>query len=366
MNERKCKSALRIIPARAGQTPREWHQLIAGADHPRACGANSIGFRCAHSASGSSPRVRGKLMRIALMIMNIRIIPARAGQTDNITRLRGLRLDHPRACGANMDLNIANAYRPGSSPRVRGKLVFVEDAQIPLRIIPARAGQTCQLLHHERLPPDHPRACGANLVQGEMVCDEFGSSPRVRGKLIHPTVHRQSRRIIPARAGQTCMVPKQGRIRSDHPRACGANVDVRGEIVAAYGSSPRVRGKHRERVRLSKGRWIIPARAGQTCTLGAGWPRCPDHPRACGANSGVFTLSADISGSSPRVRGKPSDFMRKLLSAGPSIIGFAQWLQSSCYCSCFQSSAKTPISRGTTPTSLFLGFQNSITLLLLT
>jgi len=66
------------------------------------------------------------------------------------------------------------------------------------------------------------------------------------------------------------------------------------------------------------------------------------------------------------VRGKQSDFMRKLLSAGPSIIGFAQWLQSSCYCSCFQSSAKTPISRGTTPTSLFLGFQNSITLLLLT
>jgi len=66
------------------------------------------------------------------------------------------------------------------------------------------------------------------------------------------------------------------------------------------------------------------------------------------------------------MRGKQSDFMRKLLSAGPSIIGFAQWLQSSYYCSCLQSSAKTPISRGTTPTSLFLGFQNSITLLLLT
>ena len=202
---RSCppRTRRRIIPARAGQTPREWHQLIAGADHPRACGANSIGFRCAHSASGSSPRVRGKLMRIALMIMNIRIIPARAGQTDNITRLRGLRLDHPRACGANMDLNIANAYRPGSSPRVRGKLDPAHVYALYRRIIPARAGQTRRRPQQTSRPPDHPRACGANLSLLRMLKFLSGSSPRVRGKPPALVDKSGGLRIIPARAGQT-------------------------------------------------------------------------------------------------------------------------------------------------------------------
>ena len=152
----------------------------------------------------------------------------------------------------------------------------------------------------------------------------------------------------------------------DHPRACGANVDESHRGREGAGSSPRVRGKHLAPDVPDHAPRIIPARAGQTSRCGHGSRSPSDHPRACGANAPGFSATGTPYGSSPRVRGKQSDFMRKLLSAGPSIIGFAQWLQSSCYCSCFQSSAKTPISRGTTPTSLFLGFQNSITLLLLT
>ena len=153
---------------------------------------------------------------------------------------------------------------------------------------------------------------------------------------------------------------------TDHPRACGANLNAVAGGNADTGSSPRVRGKLAAVARMMGTPRIIPARAGQTCCCESLSRRRSDHPRACGANYRHGLLIASPDGSSPRVRGKQSDFMRKLLSAGPSIIGFAQWLQSSCYCSCFQSSAKTPISRGTTPTSLFLGFQNSITLLLLT
>ena len=143
-------------------------------------------------------------------------------------------------------------------------------------------------------------------------------------------------------------------------------MDMRVSAIFLNGSSPRMRGKPPQGEPRQPDERIIPAHAGQTAQE---WvrTRCrPDHPRACGANSEITARSATAYGSSPRMRGKQSDFMRKLLSAGPSIIGFAQWLQSSYYCSCLQSSAKTPISRGTTPTSLFLGFQNSITLLLLT
>ena len=153
-------------------------------------------------------------------------------------------------------------------------------------------------------------------------------------------------RIIPAHAGQTPAMPHRAGSSPDHPRACGANMVTLFAETTVIGSSPRMRGK-------------LPSTSMSV-------PPSTDHPRACGANAAVRRSFMIPSGSSPRMRGKQSDFMRKLLSAGPSIIGFAQWLQSSYYCSCLQSSAKTPISRGTTPTSLFLGFQNSITLLLLT
>ena len=188
----------------------------------------------------------------------------------------------------------------------------------------------------------------------------------MRGKLRHVGPYRRVGRIIPARAGQTPSSRKAARPWTDHPRACGANATADSQTNDIRGSSPRVRGKPgqipcaRTRIR------IIPARAGQTTRTRSTSARTTDHPRACGANVEKKSRRGYKFGSSPRVRGKQSDFMRKLLSAGPLIIGFAQWLQSSCYCSCFQSSAKTPISRGTTPTSLFLGFQNSITLLLLT
>ena len=213
---------------------------------------------------------------------------------------------------------------------------------------------------------DHPRACGANPDTVHEAYVEHGSSPRMRGKLICITGVCAHTRIIPAHAGQTGTLRSDRRRKTDHPRACGANYPSRKSAGVLSGSSPRMRGKLHAVVTVTLGERIIPAHAGQTASKQPTHTGTTDHPRACGANFLVGGEQFGVAGSSPRMRGKQSDFMRKLLSAGPSIIGFAQWLQSSYYCSCLQSSAKTPISRGTTPTSLFLGFQNSITLLLLT
>ena len=188
----------------------------------------------------------------------------------------------------------------------------------------------------------------------------------MRGKRTGCSVASWPVRIIPAHAGQTCTPRTSCDFPQDHPRACGANACMTGVIDNVDGSSPRMRGKPGLKIGYSRTRRIIPAHAGQTTHHDALLACLSDHPRACGANWPTPFPVHPANGSSPRMRGKQSDFMRKLLSAGPSIIGFAQWLQSSYYCSCLQSSAKTPISRGTTPTSLFLGFQNSITLLLLT
>ena len=173
------------------------------------------------------------------------------------------------------------------------------------RIIPARAGQTCRRALFARRPADHPRACGANADRVENRFTEHGSSPRVRGKPAATRDQDTQTRIIPARAGQTW---RRRPIRTrcpDHPRACGANRRPRHRRSNSSGSSPRVRGKPRRTQRARRARRIIPARAGQTYRMDTITGRQSDHPRACGANPGLEGPRAWYYGSSPRVRGKP-------------------------------------------------------------
>ena len=81
-------------------------------------------------------------MDIAMLCGSIRIIPARAGQTYKLLTEYGHLPDHPRACGANEGADGSGELAYGSSPRVRGKLVHRHLLGLSLRIIPARAGQT--------------------------------------------------------------------------------------------------------------------------------------------------------------------------------------------------------------------------------
>ena len=294
----------RIIPARAGQTRWCREYRIPKPDHPRACGANLS----TSSNSNSSAW----------------IIPARAGQTCPHRWLSGRGPDHPRACGANKPMEMAEGCACGSSPRVRGKPDDVRESSRHLRIIPARAGQTSDRASRHGSTPDHPRACGANAYAEAHSKNHTGSSPRVRGKLELGRIVLQSRRIIPARAGQTKrpIWPKPRRtdhpracganqevlvLRAsflDHPRACGANMIARRPVGVDIGSSPRVRGKPGGACACLALVRIIPARAGQTHAPYQDCRAHPDHPRACGANYVADTVMPSAIGSSPRVRGK--------------------------------------------------------------
>ena len=193
----------RIIPAHAGQTRCERCRRYGRADHPRACGANTSTEGNADSTYGSSPRMRGKQRAFIENTLKPRIIPAHAGQTLAYYKPLQLPSDHPRACGANSALRPSNILQSGSSPRMRGKPRLCTAAISALRIIPAHAGQTCGGRRGPACSADHPRACGANI--GVDVSDAFGcgSSPRMRGKLPCARSGRRLRRIIPAHAGQT-------------------------------------------------------------------------------------------------------------------------------------------------------------------
>ena len=187
--------------------------------------------------------MRGKLVLERHACALGRIIPARAGQTSTTPDSRGRTPDHPRACGANGGVGSSDIVQCGSSPRVRGKLPPIRERRNPLRIIPARAGQTQLKAGVECVPVDHPRACGANYEIRPMGAKEYGSSPRVRGKRAQPGNSGSLIRIIPARAGQTNSNSMWQREYADHPRACGANAALAYAASLAAGSSPRVRGK---------------------------------------------------------------------------------------------------------------------------
>ena len=172
-------------------------------DHPRSCGANGQSRRQCRRVRGSSPLVRGQLNASNNVQDAIRIIPARAGPTSTVPTYGDTGEDHPRSCGANAPRSMRSRSHCGSSPLVRGQRLRPVLTLVDVRIIPARAGPTHCLSCDGSDSTDHPRSCGANgsrLTCWGAVC---GSSPLVRGQLIGGRLQRFHKRIIPARAGPT-------------------------------------------------------------------------------------------------------------------------------------------------------------------
>ena len=295
-----------LIPARAGKTSSSERPAARPRAHPRACGENNPLMKLFSTGEGSSPRVRGKRRIGRIPARPVRLIPARAGKTPR-TAGRGARgRAHPRACGENSLARPWNARENGSSPRVRGKPPGRQRRPGGEGLIPARAGKTPSGRRSPRDVPAHPRACGENAAVIWMVAGPLGSSPRVRGKRGRGREGRRLRGLIPARAGKTVRAPPGSGGRAAHPRACGENRTSRRLGPGAGGSSPRVRGKPRVRVPVRSGRRLIPARAGKTVARSSSGRVSQAHPRACGENRLTALTRIGTAGSSPRVRGKPA------------------------------------------------------------
>ena len=135
-------SQIRIIPACAGQTVVCCIRSSPSADHPRLCGANRDSNNKEMACAGSSPLVRGKRRGTRGRYPRRRIIPACAGQTPARNPTTSKSSDHPRLCGANCTSLVMRAYSTGSSPLVRGKHTHMRPRAMDVRIIPACAGQT--------------------------------------------------------------------------------------------------------------------------------------------------------------------------------------------------------------------------------
>ena len=193
----------RIIPARAGFTPRTSLFSRPPRDHPRSRGVYARKYVGIASAIGSSPLARGLLCVCLGVGVQAGIIPARAGFTACHAPCVRASEDHPRSRGVYAGGDGSFLPRVGSSPLARGLPVRERSTVGQGRIIPARAGFTSDGGEPTCAVADHPRSRGVYRAERIEDDEEFGSSPLARGLLGAARVLGELDGIIPARAGFT-------------------------------------------------------------------------------------------------------------------------------------------------------------------
>ena len=174
-----------IIPARAGFTRPPLPLRLLVRDHPRSRGVYSSARPARSAPCGSSPLARGLRLRLLRGVRCPRIIPARAGFTPRRWREVRRRRDHPRSRGVYSCSFSSRLRSRGSSPLARGLPSVAGSGRVLTRIIPARAGFTALRRGTPRCPWDHPRSRGVYVLYSGDLTEAMGSSPLARGLRDH-------------------------------------------------------------------------------------------------------------------------------------------------------------------------------------
>ena len=130
-----------------------------------------------------------------------------------------------------------------------------------------------------------------------------GSSPLARGTPTKPTKGLRKSGLIPARAGNTCVVVGFGLRSGAHPRSRGEHALQVQDSFWRSGSSPLARGTPAAGERGDTTSGLIPARAGNTENTSTNFINTGAHPRSRGEHAGTFHLPNSKPGSSPLARG---------------------------------------------------------------
>ena len=109
-----------LIPARAGNTLHCSGEIINSSAHPRSRGEHGIPAMKPPEEYGSSPLARGTRLRCRVLLLCRRLIPARAGNTDNPKAAAAYRAAHPRSRGEHVSIKYTSPAWHGSSPLARG------------------------------------------------------------------------------------------------------------------------------------------------------------------------------------------------------------------------------------------------------
>ena len=277
------------------------------------CGGTGAVPASTCAATGLSPRVRGNHPPRRQLAVPVRSIPACAGEPAPNPITSTATSVYPRVCG-------------GTRP------------PLPRRIIRRRQGIGPPALPQatrKETPPRrkvYPRVCGGTRASRRPTSIVIGLSPRVRGNLwryaaatgrrvggLSPRVRGNRcqglskaprRRSIPACAGEPPRHTAATSPAQVYPRVCGGTRRWGDSIGHFLGLSPRVRGNHPRRWLGLFPLWSIPACAGEPWALSCA-PACRSvYPRVCGGTRRWRRYWTRGSGLSPRVRGNRGGLRR--------------------------------------------------------
>ena len=229
------------IPACAGEPPWRYARRRSQAVYPRVCGGTQIEQTAGASSSGLSPRVRGNLSGIRLLLVLDRSIPACAGEPAGNDARYGSREVYPRVCGGTGRDRLPHRPGHGLSPRVRGNLRWWLRPVPDQRSIPACAGEPparSTRNDHHRV---YPRVCGGTLSLYTIRLSSTGLSPRVRGNQSAASSPVLPSGSIPACAGEPTPAPARRPIAAVYPRVCGGT-SASGPVMTGGEVYPRVCG----------------------------------------------------------------------------------------------------------------------------
>ena len=191
----------RSIPAPAGEPRRPSLDPSPHAVYPRACGEPRWGRAC---------RACGRV--------------------------------YPRACGGTVLSPLASKLTSGLSPRLRGNHRCQHGRTVELRSIPAPAGEPMSTGWSRKPRAVYPRACGGTAFDRDDIVDAEGLSPRLRGNRRGGRHRVLPHRSIPAPAGEPRSRPPRRIGGAVYPRACGGTPGNVAYRAATNGLSPRLRG----------------------------------------------------------------------------------------------------------------------------
>ena len=182
---------------------------------------------------------------------------------------------------------------------------MVESLRDSRRLIPARAGNTRVPRIVSMILTAHPRSRGEHCAGGAKQGFGGGSSPLARGTLARCVCLLARLRLIPARAGNTRCAGVPFLAFPAHPRSRGEHRPTDTHFKHPSGSSPLARGTRQCLKVLPTGTRLIPARAGNTPTNTQRAPPAAAHPRSRGEHYSNDALMMRSFGSSPLARGTP-------------------------------------------------------------
>ena len=291
--------------------------------YPRVGGGTVSAYFAISCAVGLSPRGRGNPRFRLGNLPNSGSIPAWAGEPRKVGHSRSQRPVYPRVGGGTVYRYSRGIPGEGLSPRGRGNRGNDRLSNLQLRSIPAWAGEPRGRSPCCAASWVYPRVGGGTRWWSRTRYDHTGLSPRGRGNLQYGGRWRLRSWSIPAWAGEpgsdAISVPET----EVYPRVGGGTSSKLGSTTRPLGLSPRGRGNPAAWQSAGGSAGSIPAWAGEPpedpglCSFGTVYPRV-------GGGTGVgFDGRHPDAGLSPRGRGNhvALDLLDALVGVYPRVGG---------------------------------------------